>query len=96
MLLPSTPDDFTQLACGSPALAPRLGRTNLWGGAMTMHDDVILAEIDAALTTLCQHLTRAVNTPDLPNVRRFLERIDELLEARTTLTRDLPAMQPTT
>jgi len=58
---------------------------------ITRRADVTLAEIDEALTTLCQMLTRAVNTPDLPNVRRFSERIDELLDARNTLTRD---MQP--
>jgi len=58
---------------------------------ITRRADVSLAEIDQALTTLCQALTRAVNAPDLPNVRRFLERIDELLDARTVLTRDLPA-----
>jgi hypothetical protein len=51
--------------------------------------DAGLAEVDVALTTLCQMLTRAVNAPDLPNVRRFSERIDELLDARITLTRDL-------
>jgi hypothetical protein len=28
---------------------------------------------------------------DLPNVKHFLERIDEVLEARMTLTRDLRA-----
>ena len=58
---------------------------------ITRRADVTLAEIDVALTTLCQMLTTAVNTPDLPNVRRFSERIDELLDARNTLTRD---MQP--
>jgi len=41
-----------------------------------------IATVDEALTRLCQMLTRAVNAPDLPNVRRFLERIDELLEER--------------
>ena len=56
---------------------------------ITRRADVSLAEIDEALTTLTKMLTRAVAAPDLPNVRRFLERIDELLEARTTLTRDL-------
>jgi len=56
---------------------------------ITRRADVTLAEIDEALTTLCHMLARAVNAPDLPNVRRFSERIDELLDARTTLTRDL-------
>ena len=56
---------------------------------ITRRADVSLAEIDEALTTLCEMLARAVNAPDLPNVRRFLERIDELLDARITLTRDL-------
>jgi len=56
-----------------------------------MDKDATLTEVDEALTTLCKMLTRAVNAPDLPNVRRFSERIDELLEARITLTRDLPA-----
>ena len=51
--------------------------------------DVSLAEIDEALTTLCKMVTRAVLAYDLPNVKHFLERIDEVLEARTTLTRDL-------
>jgi len=55
---------------------------------ITRRADVTLAEIDEALATLCKMLTRAVNAPDLPNVRRFSERIDQLLEARTTLTRD--------
>lgn len=59
---------------------------------ITRRDTVTLTEIDEALTTLCQMLTRAVNAPDLPNVRRFLERIDELLEARITLTRDMTAL----
>jgi hypothetical protein len=48
-----------------------------------------LDEVDVALTTLCHMLTRAVAAPDLPNVRRFSERIDELLDARITLTRDM-------
>jgi hypothetical protein len=55
---------------------------------ITRRADVTLAEIDEALTTLCKMLARAVDTPDLPNVRRFSERIDELLDARITLTRD--------
>ena len=55
---------------------------------ITRRADVTLAEIDVALTTLTHMRTRAVNAPDLPNVRRFSERIDELLEARITLTRD--------
>jgi hypothetical protein len=55
---------------------------------ITRRDTVTLAEIDEALTNLCKMLTRAVNAPDLPNVRRFSERIDELLDARITLTRD--------
>jgi len=55
---------------------------------ITRRGEATLAEIDEALTTLCKMLTRAVNAPDLPNVRRFSERIDELLEARITLTRD--------
>ena len=61
---------------------------------ITRRSEVSLAEIDEALTTLCQMLTRAVAAPDLPNVRRFSERIDELLDARITLTRDLTAAQP--
>ena len=56
---------------------------------ITRRADVTLAEVDVALTTLCKMRTRAVNAPDLPNVRRFSERIDELLEARTVLTRDM-------
>jgi len=56
---------------------------------ITRRDDVTLSEVDEALTTLCQMLTRAVAAPDLPNVRRFSERIDELLDARITLTRDM-------
>ena len=56
---------------------------------ITRRADVTLAEIDEALTTLRQMRTRAVNAPDLPNVRRFSERIDELLDARITLTRDM-------
>jgi len=55
---------------------------------ITVPADVTLAELDKALTTLTQMLTRAVNAPDLPNVKHFSERIDELLEARITLTRD--------
>ena len=58
---------------------------------ITRRADVTLAEVDEALTTQCKMLTRAVAAPDLPNVRRFSERIDELLDARTTLTRDLTA-----
>jgi len=53
--------------------------------------DVSLTEIDEALTTLCKMVTRAVLAYDLPNVKHFLERIDEVLEARMTLTRDLRA-----
>jgi len=56
---------------------------------ITRRADVTLAEVDEALTTLCKMLTRAVNAPDLPNVKRFCERIDELLEQRTALTQDL-------
>jgi hypothetical protein len=56
---------------------------------ITRRNEVSLTDIDEALTTLCHMLTRAVNAPDLPNVRRFSERIDELLDARITLTRDL-------
>ena len=55
---------------------------------ITAPADVTLAEIDRALTTLCQMLTRAVLAPDLPNVKHFSERIDEVLEARIALTRD--------
>jgi len=55
---------------------------------ITRRADVTLTEVDEALTTLCKMLTRAIAAPDLPNVRRFSERIDELLEARTMLTRD--------
>jgi len=55
---------------------------------ITRRGDVTLAEVDEALTTLCKMLTRAVAAPDLPNVRRFSERIDELLEERMVLTRD--------
>jgi len=54
-----------------------------------MDKDVTLVEVDEALTTLCKMLTRAVAAPDLPNVKRFCERIDELLEARSALTQDL-------
>ena len=60
---------------------------------ITRRADVTLAEVDEALTTLCKMLTRAVSAPDLPNVRRFSERIDELLDARTTLTRDLAVLR---
>ena len=56
---------------------------------ITRRGEATLAEIDEALTTLCKMLTRAVAAPDLPNVRRFSERIDELLEARSALTHDL-------
>jgi hypothetical protein len=56
---------------------------------ITRRDDVTLAEIDVALTTLCRMVTRAVNAYDLPNVKHFLERRDEVLEARITLTRDM-------
>jgi len=52
---------------------------------ITRRADVTLAEIDEALTTLCKMLTRAVAAPDLPNVKRFSERIDELLEERWAL-----------
>jgi len=45
-----------------------------------------IADVDEALTYLRQMLARAVAAPDLPNVRRFLERIDELLEERWALT----------
>ena len=55
---------------------------------ITRRSEVTLAEVDEALVSLCKMLTRAVNAPDLPNVRRFSERIDELLDARITLTRD--------
>ena len=48
-----------------------------------------IEDVDAALRTLCQMLKRAVGAYDLPNVKHFLERIDEVLEARMTLTRDL-------
>jgi len=34
-----------------------------------------------------------VLAPDLPNVRRFSERIDELLDARITLTRDMAVLR---
>ena len=56
---------------------------------ITRRGEATLAEIDEALVTLCKMLTRAVAAPDLPNVRRFCERIDELLEQRTALTQDL-------
>jgi len=56
---------------------------------ITRRGEATLTEVDEALTTLCKMLTRAVNAPDLPNVRQFSERIDELLEARTMLTHDL-------
>jgi hypothetical protein len=46
-----------------------------------------IVTIDDSLTRLTQMLARAVAAPDLPNVRRFLERIDELLEERWALTR---------
>jgi len=50
-----------------------------------------IAAVDVALTGLCQMLTRAVNAPDLPNVRHFLERIDETLEERWALRdREIP------
>jgi N-methylhydantoinase A/oxoprolinase/acetone carboxylase beta subunit len=55
---------------------------------ITRRADVSLAEIDVALATLTRMVTRAVNAYDLPNVKHFLERIDEVLEARMTLTRD--------
>jgi len=59
---------------------------------ITRRGEATLVEVDEALTTLCKMLTRAVNAPDLPNVRRFSERIDELPDARITLTRDtMPA-----
>jgi hypothetical protein len=60
---------------------------------ITRRADVTLAEIDEALVTLCHMLTRAVAAPDLPNVRRFSERIDELLDARITLTRDTAVLR---
>lgn len=48
--------------------------------------------MDVALAALCQMLKRAVNVPDLPNVRHFLERIDELLEERWALRdREMPS-----
>jgi len=53
------------------------------------HSAVGLDEVDEALATLCRMVTRAVGAYDLPNVKHFLERIDEVLEARFTFTRDL-------
>ena len=44
-----------------------------------------IADIDDSLARLRLMLARAVAAPDLPNVRRFLERIDELLEERWAL-----------
>jgi hypothetical protein len=61
---------------------------------ITRRDTVTLAEIDEALTTLCQMLARAVNAPDLPNVRRFSERIDELLDARMVRAHGNSPTQP--
>jgi hypothetical protein len=58
---------------------------------MTMAETRTIADVDVALRTLCQMLTRAVNAPDLPNVRHFLERIDETLEERWALRdREIP------
>lgn len=54
-----------------------------------------IAAVDVVLVDLCQMLKRAVNTPDLPNVRYFLRRIDEELEARQALTRRLKSMNTT-
>jgi hypothetical protein len=42
-------------------------------------------DVDITLRTLCQMLKRAVSAPDLPNVKHFLERIDETLEVRFAL-----------
>ena len=44
-----------------------------------------IADVDIALRTLCQMLTRAVNAPDLPNVLHFSKRIDAVLEERWAL-----------
>ena len=55
---------------------------------ITRRADVTLAEVDEALATLCRMVTRAVLAYNLPNVKHFLERRDEVLEARFTLTRD--------
>jgi hypothetical protein len=55
---------------------------------ITRRNEVNLADIDEALATLCRMVTRAVGAYDLPNVKHFLERIDEVLEARFTFTRD--------
>jgi len=52
---------------------------------MTMAETRTIAAVDVQLVSLCQMLTRAVNVPDLPNVRHFLERIDETLEERWAL-----------
>jgi hypothetical protein len=41
-----------------------------------------IAAVDVALAGLIEMLTRAVNAPDLPSVKRFSERIDEQLEER--------------
>jgi len=50
-----------------------------------------IAAVDVQLASLCQMLTRAVNVPDLPNVKHFLERIDETLEERWALRdREIP------
>ena len=52
---------------------------------MTMAETRTIAAVDVQLVSLCQMLTRAVNVPDLPNVKHFLERIDETLEVRFAL-----------
>jgi hypothetical protein len=44
-----------------------------------------IAAVDVQLASLCQMLKRAVSVPDLPNVKHFLERIDETLEVRFAL-----------
>jgi len=41
-----------------------------------MVETCTIADVDAALRTLCQMLKRAVAAYDLPNVKHFLERID--------------------
>lgn len=41
-----------------------------------------IAAMDVALITSIEMLTRAVNVPDLPSVKCFLERIDEQLDER--------------
>lgn len=56
-----------------------------------MDEDVTLEEVDEALSNVRAALVSAIDGKDSRAVTNLRKRIDQLLEARMVLTRDLPA-----